>query len=201
MNSYPEVFALRTHHFPQNDKPSSQNDKPSLQNDKPLLLHPSQLCQYHPLMSGCAERYPLVINELLTLSKIIYFHSKHLCFEPFYLRQSQQVNKWHNSRFLLLDNSSIRGQRAMRTLKAIFVEVRDLYSDHLWPGVTTSDHVWPNATSFDQVLKKQYHLQGKNDWPYHGRRSIRWVSHLVSCLRSPGMWWKGASVIWYFSWQ
>ena len=66
----------------------------------------------------------------------------------FYLRRSQQVNKWCISS----SSSSYSGQflvwglRALITIKAIIVEVLDHNTDqleHLWTPVTMCDQMWP----------------------------------------------------------
>ena len=66
----------------------------------------------------------------------------------FYLRRSQQVNKWCISSHSYSSSSGqflVWGLRAVITIKAIIVEV--LYHngdqcDHLWPSC---DHVWPTC--------------------------------------------------------
>ena len=68
----------------------------------------------------------------------------------FYLRRSQQVNKWSNLRFLVVlvvvEKFLISGQWARITIRAIIDGVPDLGSDHC-------DHLWPDVTRCDQCYQ------------------------------------------------
>ena len=114
----------------------------------------------------------------------------------FYLRQSQQVNKWSNLRFLLvllLDKFLIWGHRAMITIRAIIDGVPDFSSDHC-------DHLWPDVTRCDQcnqisnaaksiILEVNYHVFDHCDhqWPLVTLYDHLWpfVTNLTRSHREP----------------